>query len=205
MARDYAAERQRREQRQQQFVEARERAAAAEARLAERESSAAGEGSRERSAPRRNPAPAVVSTAREASGGALAGNMASKVQARKLVLVAVFVLFALNLYHERRGDTKIGFFRRVYATGLVGLFLALLADFAPGIAGPFAALIVLSQIPQKGNDLFLSKLPGGRGGGTAATPAGAPAPVGPGGIVPSPVPGTIPGAGGELRPPTTGG
>lgn len=122
----------------------------------------------------------TASTAREASAGAFAGNQASKVQARKLVLVMVAVLFALNIYHETKGQTKVGFYKRVWATGFVGLMLAILADFAPGIAGPLALVVVLSQLPEKGNDLFLSKLKlptglqGPQGTPQPQRPAGAP-------------------------------
>jgi len=162
------------------------RAEAAEARAAESSSSSSAPSSSSSSSPRRA-ASSTVDTGRQAAHGTLAGVSVNKVQARKMVLVSVAVLVVLNIIHEQRGDTKYGFYRRLWATGAVGLFLAVLADFAPQVAGPMAGVIVLSQIPAKGNDLLLGRL-------GAGVPPGLRGPVG----TPSTTPGRPPGVTGPI-------
>lgn len=68
-----------------------------------------------------------------------------KVQARKMVLVSAFLLAAIAVYRDRSrggGDT----FRALWGVGVVSFALSLLADFAPTVAGPFAALAVLGSL-----------------------------------------------------------
>lgn len=67
-----------------------------------------------------------------------------KVQARKMVLVSAFALAAIAVYRDRKqgaGDT----FHALWGVGVLSLMLSLLADFAPTVAGPFAALTVLGS------------------------------------------------------------
>jgi len=62
-----------------------------------------------------------------------------------MVLVSAFLLAALAVYRDRSrgaGDT----FHALWGVGVVSLLLSLLADFAPTIAGPFAALTVLGSL-----------------------------------------------------------
>lgn len=164
------------------------RLGAAEARAEAAASRSSGAGSR------RGPSlPRVDTTdAREAVGGSFEGVNVSKVTARKMVLLAVFVLFALNLFHEQRGDSKYGFYRRIYSTAFVGFFLALVADFAPQIAGPLAVVIVLSQVPRKGNVALQSTIGRVVSGAGAPTAPGAGAPPGPAGPVGTPRPAGAP-------------
>lgn len=84
----------------------------------------------------------------------------SKVQARKMVLVSTFLLIALSVYRDRSGktDSPQGTFRVVWGAGIVGMFLSLLADFAPAIAGPFAVLIVLGSLTNGGDQALLKIL-----------------------------------------------
>lgn len=82
----------------------------------------------------------------------------SKVQARKMVLVSIFALFAISVYRNRSAETPAATFRRFWATGVVAEILSLLADFAPGVAGPFAVLTVLGWVVKDGTDLIGSAL-----------------------------------------------
>jgi hypothetical protein len=81
----------------------------------------------------------------------------NQVQARKLVLVSIFLLAAIAVYRDHKngaGDT----FKALWGVGVVGLALSLLADFAPSVAGPFAGLIVLGSLTEKGSDLIAESL-----------------------------------------------
>lgn len=103
----------------------------------------------------------------------------SKVQARKMVLVSTFLLIILSVYRDRSSTTSTpqGTFRVVWGAGIVGMFLSLLADFVPQIAGPFAALIVLGSLTNGGEQALAKALgligppPAGPSSGTS-TPAG---------------------------------
>lgn len=107
--------------------------------------------------------------------------------AQTIVVIVGSILFAYTGLRkllspgERPGDT----YRKLWAIAGVTLLLTFLADVAPQIAAPFAILVAIAYITAgKGvSDLLAA---------TTATPA----------IVRSPVLGAIPGAGGELRPPT---
>jgi hypothetical protein len=81
----------------------------------------------------------------------------NSVQARKAVLVSSFLLVAIAVYRDHKagaGDT----FKALWGVGVVSLVLSILADFAPTIAGPFAALIVLGSLTEKGNNVIGSAL-----------------------------------------------
>lgn len=76
-----------------------------------------------------------------------------KVQARKMVLVSAFLLAAIAVYRDRSsgaGDT----FRALWGVGVLSMLLSLLADFAPTIAGPFAALTVLGSLTSGGTSII---------------------------------------------------
>ncbi len=112
-----------------------------------------------------------------------------------MVLLSAFAMVGLAAYQSTQSGTSL--YRRVWAAGVVSMFLALLADFAPGVAGPFAGLTVLG-FAVRGDalanalDNLLGTTPGGivrggaQGGGTAP-----PGPVGPVGT-PGGNPGTAP-------------
>lgn len=84
-----------------------------------------------------------------------------KVQARKVVLASLFVLAVVSIYRDRRGSSSSGqqgTFRVMWGVGVVGLFLSLLADFVPQIAGPFAGLIALGSITNGGDKIIQQAL-----------------------------------------------
>ena len=92
----------------------------------------------------------------------------SKVQARRMVLVSCFALAIISVYRGRQGDSQQGTFKRLWATGIVAFMLSLLADFAPAVAGPFAALTVLGWFLKDGTGLIDQAL-GGAGSGTVGS------------------------------------
>lgn len=104
-----------------------------------------------------------------------------KVQARKMVLVGVLLLAIIGVYRDRSKETKQGTFRVIWATAVVGLFLSLLADFLPTIAGPFALLIVLGLLSKNGEKTFENILsvvipqPSAGSGATARSASSSPA------------------------------
>lgn len=77
----------------------------------------------------------------------------SKLQARKLVLVSALLLAVIAVYRDRRQGTN-DTFRALWGVGVVSFVLSLLADFAPGVAGPFAALTVLGSLSSGGDSLI---------------------------------------------------
>jgi hypothetical protein len=91
-----------------------------------------------------------------------------KVQARKLVLVSVLLLAVISVYRDRRRTDSAGTFRVFWGVGVVGMFLSLLADFLPTIAGPFAVLVVLGSLTNGGDKALQSLL----GAIVPQTPAG---------------------------------
>lgn len=102
--------------------------------------------------------------------------MSSKTQARKTVLVCVFLLAALSSYRDRKQETPQGTFRTFWGVGVVSMLLSLLADFAPQIAGPFAALAVLGSLTN-GGEQALQKILGSITPQTGDTTAGGTAPA----------------------------
>lgn len=81
-----------------------------------------------------------------------------KVQARKMVLVGVLLLAVISVYRDRGKQDSAGTFRVFWGAGVVGMFLSLLADFVPTIAGPFAILIVLGSLTNGGDKALQSLL-----------------------------------------------
>ena len=79
-------------------------------------------------------------------------------QARKMVLVSALLLAVIAVYKDRKqgaGDT----FHALWGVGVLALLLSILADFAPTIAGPFAALTVLgSAASQSGGASIIDKV-----------------------------------------------
>lgn len=77
-------------------------------------------------------------------------------QARKMVLVSAAALATITVYRKQVD------YQRYWGVGALTLMLSLAADFAPGIAGPFAVLVVLGDLTNKGVPTFLSKVSGGK-------------------------------------------
>lgn len=108
-----------------------------------------------------------------------------KVQARKMVLASLFVLAVVSIYRDRKGTSNAGqqgTFRTLWGVGVVGLFLSLLADFVPQIAGPFAGLVALGSITHGGDKIIQNALglvtP--RTASTSSSSSGSGSPPGPG-------------------------
>lgn len=107
--------------------------------------------------------------------------MTDAVAAKRTVLVSAFLLAAIAVYRNRSaGDS----FHALWGVGVVAMALSLLADFAPAVAGPFAALVVLGSLTEKGNNLIGAAL--GKAAGQPSAPAPArsqvvPAPANPSG------------------------
>jgi hypothetical protein len=100
----------------------------------------------------------------------------NKVQARKMVLASLAVVAFVSLYRDHKGSSAAGqqgTYRVLWGVGVVGMFLSLLADFLPEIAGPFAVLVALGSFTH-GGDQALAKVLG------AITPnSGSSSPPGP--------------------------
>lgn len=93
-------------------------------------------------------------------------------QAKKTVLVSMLALVAIAVYRGKANDGTT--YKRVWGTGVVGLALSIVADFAPTVAGPFAALVVLGSLTN-GGDAAIQNLLGGitkAGATTGTSPAG---------------------------------
>lgn len=121
-------------------------------------------------------------TARQAAVGATQGVNVDKATARKMVLVGTLLLVAINLYRSKSGTgTSVSFYKRMWGTGVVGIMLATLADFAPQIAGPFAVLLDLAMLSKHGDELFAGVLGGKTPGASTTHPtkAGGESPGGP--------------------------
>lgn len=82
-----------------------------------------------------------------------------KVTARKMVLIGVVGLAVISVYRDHHGQSSAGTFRVMWGVGVVGMFLSLLADFAPTLAGPFALLVLLGSLTS-GGDQALQKILG---------------------------------------------
>lgn len=104
------------------------------------------------------------------------GGVSNKVQARKMVLVSVLLLVVIQVYKDKKSETPQGTYRRIWAVGVVAIFLSILADFAPQIAGPFAALAVLGSLTN-GGEQALQKILGSITPQTGDTTAGGTAPA----------------------------
>jgi hypothetical protein len=104
-----------------------------------------------------------------------------KVQARKMVLVSLLVLALISVYRDRKhtGATgPSGDFRVLWGVGVVGMFLSLLADFLPQIAGPFAGLVALGSLTNGGEQVLeralsvISPAPAAGSGSSPSSPPG---------------------------------
>lgn len=87
--------------------------------------------------------------------------MTDKTTARKAVLVGLLVLTIVSIYKDRKGTSsagQAGSFRVLWGVGVVGMFLSLLADFVPQIAGPFAGLIALGSMTNGGDQILAKAL-----------------------------------------------
>lgn len=92
--------------------------------------------------------------------------MTDKAGARKAVLLSAGALLLIAVYRDRQGSDNVNLFKRVWGVSVMALMLAVLADFAPGVAGPFAVLTVLGSLTH-GGDAAIQNLLGGlsTGGG----------------------------------------
>jgi hypothetical protein len=108
-------------------------------------------------------------------------------QAKRLVLVSLIGLLGLAAY---RGNVSgdVGLAKRLWGVGALGVFLTVAADVAPGLAGPFALLVLIGYATDPGDkatQALLDKI-SGSSPGVAVTPAPtppgvrAPAPAHPG-------------------------
>ena len=86
---------------------------------------------------------------------------ASPAAARKAVLLSAFALLGIAVYRENQGQKNQGsLYKRVWGVSVMSMMLAILADFAPAIAGPFALLTVLGSLTN-GGDAAIQNLLGG--------------------------------------------
>jgi hypothetical protein len=70
-------------------------------------------------------------------------------QARQLVLVSMLVTGGVVGYDVLKHKDQLGpdgSFRAVWSLALLFLLLAIMADTVPGLAGPFAGLVVLAVV-----------------------------------------------------------
>ena len=131
--------------------------------------------------------------------------MTNPATARKLVLISVFGLLIIATYKGRTGTVPTS--TRLWGTGWLAIMLGIAADLAPGVAGPFALLILAGSLTNGGDKAFTNLL--SRAGGTGpqgvhapgshGTPTSGPPPKGPGGPVHPPSSGPPPkGPGGPV-------
>ncbi len=110
----------------------------------------------------------AVTQARSTVGGA---GFNSPTSARKMVLVAMLGLTVINFYRSKTPESDVNLFRRLGGTGVLGLMLSVLADFAPTVAGPFALLVLLGSLTHGGDQAIQNAL-GKISAPVAATPVG---------------------------------
>lgn len=92
----------------------------------------------------------------------------SETQAKKTVLVSMLVLAAIAVYRGK-SPADVGMYKRIWAAGVVGVFLSLTADFAPSLAGPFALLTVLGSLSSGGDKAILNLLGGANSTGSGSS------------------------------------
>ena len=96
-------------------------------------------------------------------------------KAKQTVLVSMLALIAINLYRVKSDGSM---YKRLWGTGVVGVFLSILADFAPAIAGPFAVLTVLGSLTNGGDKALQNLLGGASAATTVKGPTGTTGPQG---------------------------
>jgi hypothetical protein len=122
----------------------------------------------------------AIDVTRQAASGATQGISVDKATARKMVLVGTLVLAGINVYRSKKGTgTSVSFYKRMWGTGVVGVMLATLADFAPQVAGPFIVLVDGIMLTKYGDGLFGNALSKGASTVHPTSPGGA-SPGGPG-------------------------
>ena len=82
----------------------------------------------------------------------------STAQARRLVLLSVLTMFAVNAYRGRLSTADVTVTKRLWGTGMVAIMLGFLADLAPQVAGPFAVLAALGLVTRSGDAAFTNLL-----------------------------------------------
>lgn len=75
--------------------------------------------------------------------------MNDKTTARRLVLVSVLVMVGAILARTAKGEVGKTF-PRMWSLSVIAIILAVVADFAPQIAGPLALLVALSYLSHGG-------------------------------------------------------
>ncbi len=80
----------------------------------------------------------------------------SPTKSKQIVLVSMVALIAIAVYREKQDRADVGLFKRIWGTGALGVFLSLIADFAPSVAGPFAGLIVLGALTHGGDQALVN-------------------------------------------------
>ena len=83
----------------------------------------------------------------------------NQTSARRYVLLSIFALLALEAYRGKLETAQVGLAKRLWGVGVVAIALSLLADVAPTVAGPFAALVFVGALTQKAD--VVAKLSGG--------------------------------------------
>lgn len=66
-----------------------------------------------------------------------------------MVLVSVGLLVVLTVVENHFNPTKGELYKQLWALGVVGLGLSVLADFVPQIAGPFAILVAVAMVARR--------------------------------------------------------
>lgn len=85
-------------------------------------------------------------------------------------------LLVIAFYRAKTPEQDVNLFKRIWGVGVIGFILSTLADFVPGIAGPFALLALLGSLTNGGDKAiqnFLggvsSKLPAAGSAGSRAS------------------------------------
>lgn len=81
-----------------------------------------------------------------------------KTTARKTVLVSTGLLLAISIYREKSQPVGFSYFKRLWGVGVISMMLSVTADFAPQVAGPFAALLVLGSLTTGGDKAIQNAL-----------------------------------------------
>ncbi len=97
----------------------------------------------------------------------------SGLRGRQLVLASCVGLVILSFYRATT-EGQSGLYRRLWGTGVLAVFLSILADFAPQVAGPFALLTLLGSLSNGGDRAIQSALSGLAAKGTAPSAPRAP-------------------------------